>query len=116
MRTACSALPSRFGAAFPVLKMVEWLPKISAGMTPGENLFFMYYYVMTGLHLCHVLLGLAIMGFVMRDLRVSKELSQATQHQVCRNRRDVLAHGRPALARPVCTVLSHEVDHDGIST
>jgi nitric oxide reductase NorE protein len=64
-----------FGVAFPVLKMVEWIPKISAGVTPGENLFFMYYYVMTGLHLCHVLLGLAIMGFVMRDLRVSKELS-----------------------------------------
>lgn len=64
-----------FGVAFPVLKMVEWIPKISAGVTPGENLFFMYYYVMTGLHLCHVLLGLAIMGFVMRNLRVSKELS-----------------------------------------
>ena len=58
-----------FGLAFPVLKMIEWLPKISAGHTPGENLFFMYYYVMTGLHLCHVVLGLAIMGFVMRNLR-----------------------------------------------
>jgi nitric oxide reductase NorE protein len=62
-----------FGLAFPLLKMVEWIPKISAGMTPGENLFFMYYYVMTGLHLCHVVLGLAIMGFVMRNLRVSNE-------------------------------------------
>jgi nitric oxide reductase NorE protein len=62
-----------FGVAFPILKMVEWIPKVSAGMTPGENLFFMYYYVMTGLHLCHVLLGLVIMGFVMRDLRVSNE-------------------------------------------
>jgi nitric oxide reductase NorE protein len=64
-----------FGVAFPCLKMVEWIPKISAGMTPGENLFFTYYYMMTGLHLCHVLLGLVITGFVMRDLRVSKELS-----------------------------------------
>lgn len=59
------------GLAFPFLKMLEWIPKISAGMTPGENLFFMYYYVMTGLHLCHVLLGLVIIGFVMRDLRSS---------------------------------------------
>lgn len=58
-----------FGLAFPFLKMIEWIPKISHGMTPGENLFFMYYYVMTGLHLCHVLLGLAILGFVMRELR-----------------------------------------------
>ena len=61
-----------FGAAFPFLKILEWVPKVSAGLTPGENLFFMYYYVMTGLHLCHVLLGLVILGFVLRDLRVSQ--------------------------------------------
>jgi len=60
-----------FGLAFPIFKMVEWLPKITAGLTPGENLFFMYYYLMTGMHLCHVVLGLAILAFVMRDLRVS---------------------------------------------
>src|SRR3546814_12675777 len=52
--------------------MFEWIPEISAGLTPGTNLFFMYYYVMTGMHLCHVLLGLAILGFVMRDLHVSQ--------------------------------------------
>lgn len=61
------------GALFPVLKMVEWVPKISAGLTPGENLFFMFYYVMTGLHLLHVVLGLIILAFVMRSLwRASK--------------------------------------------
>jgi nitric oxide reductase NorE protein len=59
------------GALFPVLKAVEWLPKISAGFTPGENLFFTFYYLMTGLHLIHVLLGLVVLAFVMRDLRVS---------------------------------------------
>lgn len=58
-----------FGVAFPLLKMVEWLPKLSAGITPGENLFFMFYYLMTGLHLVHVILGLVILGFVLRDLR-----------------------------------------------
>ena len=61
-----------FGLLFPVLKMAEWLPKINAGLTPGENLFFMYYYLMTGLHLCHLVLGLVILAFVMRDLRASK--------------------------------------------
>lgn len=60
------------GLLFPVLKMAEWLPKVNAGLTPGENLFFMYYYLMTGLHLCHLVLGLVILAFVMRDLRVSK--------------------------------------------
>ncbi|MGP4055916.1 cytochrome c oxidase subunit 3 [Mycobacterium sp. 4D054] len=57
------------GALFPVLKAFEYIPEITAGLTPGTNLFFMFYYVMTGMHLCHVLLGLVILGFVIRDLR-----------------------------------------------
>ena len=61
-----------FGAAFPLLKLFEWIPEITAGLTPGHNLFFMYYYVMTGLHLCHVLLGLVILCFVMRSLASRK--------------------------------------------
>ncbi|BBX07913.1 cytochrome c oxidase subunit 3 family protein [Mycolicibacterium aichiense] len=60
------------GAVFPILKMVEWIPEITAGITPGTNLFFMFYFVMTGLHLCHVLLGLIILCFVIRNLRVSR--------------------------------------------
>ena len=60
-----------FGVAFPIFKMFEWIPELQAGLTPGTNLFFMYYYVMTGMHLCHVLLGLAIICFVMRELRIS---------------------------------------------
>ncbi|QRY45948.1 cytochrome c oxidase subunit 3 family protein [Mycolicibacterium boenickei] len=57
------------GAVFPLLKMFEYIPEITAGMTPGTNLFFMYYYVMTGMHLCHVLLGLVILSFVIHSLR-----------------------------------------------
>lgn len=60
------------GAAFPLLKMFEWIPEVSAGLTPGANLFFTFYYVMTGLHLVHVLFGLVIMGFVMQNLRTSR--------------------------------------------
>ena len=63
------------GLLFPVLKMVEWIPKVSAGITPGENIFFMFYYLMTGLHLLHVVLGLVILGFVLRELRESKSPS-----------------------------------------
>jgi nitric oxide reductase NorE protein len=60
-----------FGAAFPLLKIFEYVPEITAGLTPGTNLFFMYYFVMTGMHLCHVLLGLVILCFVIRNLRDS---------------------------------------------
>lgn len=66
------AIALAIGAIFPILKMVEWLPELGARLTPGHNLFFMFYYVMAGLHLCHVLLGLVIMCFVIRDLQVSK--------------------------------------------
>ncbi len=57
------------GAAFPVLKLFEYVPEVLAGATPGTNVFFMFYYVMTGLHLCHVMLGLVILSFVIRNLR-----------------------------------------------
>lgn len=57
------------GVAFPVLKLFEYVPEVLAGVTPGTNVFFMFYYVMTGLHLCHVMLGLVILSFVIRDLR-----------------------------------------------
>jgi nitric oxide reductase NorE protein len=61
-----------FGAAFPLLKMFEWIPEISRGLTPGKDLFFMYYYVMTGMHLCHVTLGLVILGFIIRNLKLAQ--------------------------------------------
>lgn len=61
------------GAAFPVLKMFEWIPEITAGITPGTNLFFMFYFVMTGLHLCHVLLGLVILCFVIRNVKTAAQ-------------------------------------------
>lgn len=60
-----------FGAAFPLFKMFEYVPEIIGGSTPGTNLFFMYYFVMTGMHLCHVLLGLVILSFVIRNLKGS---------------------------------------------
>jgi nitric oxide reductase NorE protein len=59
------------GAAFPVLKLFEYVPEIVAGITPGTNVFYMFYFVMTGLHLCHVILGLVILSFVIRSLRKS---------------------------------------------
>jgi nitric oxide reductase NorE protein len=61
-----------FGAAFPLLKMFEWIPEISKGLTPGKNLFFMCYYVMTGMHLCHVALGLVVLCFIIRNVKMSQ--------------------------------------------
>jgi nitric oxide reductase NorE protein len=61
------------GSLFPLLKLFEWIPEVRDGLTPGTNLFFMFYYVMTGLHLVHVLIGLTLMGFVMNALRTAAQ-------------------------------------------
>lgn len=63
------------GAVFPLLKMFEWIPEVSTGLTPATSLFFMFYYVMAGLHLVHVLVGLMLMGFVINRLRTAAQPS-----------------------------------------
>jgi len=62
-------LGGELGIGFLVVKMFEWIPKINAGITPGTNDFFMYYYMMTGLHVCHVILGLIILVVLGLELR-----------------------------------------------
>ena len=49
------------GACFVVIKVNEYHEKISAGITPSTNEFFMYYFVLTGLHLAHVIVGLLVL-------------------------------------------------------
>jgi nitric oxide reductase NorE protein len=49
------------GACFVVIKAFEYHEKIAAGITPSTNEFFMYYFVLTGLHLAHVIIGLIVL-------------------------------------------------------
>jgi nitric oxide reductase NorE protein len=49
------------GLLFVANKNFEWGNKLSAGIGPGTNDFFMYYFVFTGIHLVHVLVGLAVL-------------------------------------------------------
>jgi cytochrome c oxidase subunit 3 len=62
------------GAAFLVIKYAEWSAKIRLGLypnspvllqkSPGEILFFGLYYVMTGIHGLHVLIGICVIAFM----------------------------------------------------
>ena len=56
------------GMLFMVLKGYEWAAKISAGHT-NSDMFFSFYYVITGVHLVHVLIGLIVLGVVVRELQ-----------------------------------------------
>jgi nitric oxide reductase NorE protein len=49
------------GCCFVIIKVVEYHEKIAAGITPSTNEFYMYYFVLTGLHLAHVVIGLAVL-------------------------------------------------------
>jgi nitric oxide reductase NorE protein len=46
------------GAIFAVVKVFEYGSKFKVGISPVTNDFFMYYFVLTGLHLLHYLGGL----------------------------------------------------------
>jgi cytochrome c oxidase subunit 3 len=70
-----------FALSFMVNKYFEWSAKISHGLYPksevmlnkssGEILFFGLYYVMTGLHGLHVIIGIVILSiifyFILKD-------------------------------------------------
>src|ERR1700736_1015162 len=49
------------GSCFVVVKVIEYHEKVTAGLTPSTNEFFMYYFVLTGLHLAHVVIGLIVL-------------------------------------------------------
>lgn len=71
------------GIGFLVNKWVEWGVKFDHGIWPGsehmienmsqgEILFFGLYFVMTGLHALHIIVGLIIMGFAIRGINNGK--------------------------------------------
>jgi nitric oxide reductase NorE protein len=57
------------GVLFIAIKAYEWSAEIAAGNTMPANEFFLFYYMLTGVHLFHVGLGLLILGIVVRELR-----------------------------------------------
>lgn len=56
------------GAAFSTVKIIEYSEKIQAGIYLTTNDFFMFYYIFTGLHFVHVIIGMGLLAFVIRNL------------------------------------------------
>jgi nitric oxide reductase NorE protein len=57
------------GACFVIIKVFEYHEKVAAGITPSTNEFYMYYFVLTGLHLAHVVIGLGVLLALSRIAR-----------------------------------------------
>lgn len=67
--------PLLFGLAvgcalvFCAVKAVEYTSLLSDGYSPGTSDFFLYYFIFTGIHLGHVVLGGTLLTFVARRAR-----------------------------------------------
>lgn len=64
-RRACTRLITLgmlCGAGFVGNKALEWSGKLQRGITPATNEFFMFFFVFTGIHLLHVLVGLVVLA------------------------------------------------------
>jgi nitric oxide reductase NorE protein len=57
------------GLGFTFMKFLEYGEKLSHGITPATNSFYMYYFILTGLHFFHLLLGMGVLAFLVRAAR-----------------------------------------------
>jgi len=74
-----------FALIFMVNKYFEWSAKIEHGIFPGmdafmqlpqgETLFFFLYFFMTGLHALHIIVGAALIGIVVMEIKNDKQTS-----------------------------------------
>jgi len=59
------------GAGFVVNKLFEYGDLLRNDHDPTDNAFFTYYYVLTGIHLTHLLAGMCVLVFLFRVARKS---------------------------------------------
>jgi len=52
------------GAVFLCVKYIEWTEEFHHGLYPGTNIFFSLYFMMTGVHGLHVILGMGVLSYV----------------------------------------------------
>jgi len=67
------------GALFVGNKYLEWSDKIHAGHDPSDSAFLQMYFVITGIHLAHVLIAMVLLSLMWRRVRDVK--GEPTLHQ-----------------------------------
>ncbi len=56
------------GILFLILKSFEYSQKIELGLTLGYDTFFNFYWLLTGFHVVHIIVGLVILLFIHKSL------------------------------------------------
>lgn len=57
------------GVVFIAMKLIEWWLEVDAGHTFPSNTFMSFYFVLTGVHLLHVIMGIVILTIVVGLMR-----------------------------------------------
>lgn len=57
------------GVGFIVVKLLEYVEKINSGITVLTNEFFMYYFMLTGIHFFHVMIGMGVLTYLWLKIR-----------------------------------------------
>jgi len=66
------------GVGFVAVKVLEYSDKVREGISATSNEFFMFYYVLTGIHLLHVVIGLLVLTW----MRATARARPSTQRDV----------------------------------
>ena len=61
------------GLLFIVLKSIEYYEKLLASHDLGSNMFYTFYWLLTGFHVLHVIVGLVILAIIARGVKKNKE-------------------------------------------
>ncbi|WP_006247052.1 cytochrome c oxidase subunit 3 [Mycolicibacterium tusciae] len=67
--TNAVSLAIGFGLVFIGLKVFEYVALATGGRGPGANEFFLYYFILTGLHLFHVCVGIGVLAILRTQTR-----------------------------------------------
>lgn len=73
------------GLAFVINKPIEWTEKVRAGLTPQRDDFFQLYYMMTGLHLLHVIVGMTVLFYLWKLCAQIKTMPSERQQRFLEN-------------------------------
>jgi len=63
-------LATALGRSFVAIKLLEYANEIAAGVGLETSTFFTLYFLLTGFHLLHVVLGMVILALVLRGAEV----------------------------------------------
>ncbi len=64
------------GFGFLVLKSIEYYEKLKVGLTMDYNSFFTFYWLLTGFHLIHVIVGLVLL--IVNSFSITKKQTEAS--------------------------------------